>query len=255
MWALPQGKSPFHPTTPHCQLQGIWHRCSSPMPLRLPGWPLPAAGAEDCSPSHPELSSALLGYFSSLVKHRWLFPCSKEGTMYVRELPAEHESQRIFCCERVGGMSNISRFPWLLYLHESHPQEGGSLAGGHWERVFAGSCCRLGLPWLSPPDISHTPLSYSAETFLHSRAEPAPLPLTQLQLQPSQTSPNFAPCHSRLPPTACSGSAPPHRRKHAESYNAHGPFFKNLNAVKSSVNPVYAAVCAPGGEAARREFL
>lgn len=114
----------------------------------------------------------------------------------------------------------------------------------------------LGLPWLSPPNTSHTPLSYPTETFLHSRAEPAPLPvLTQLQLQPSQAGWNFVPCHSCLPPTARSGFAPPHRRKHTESCNAHGPFFKNLNAVKSSVNPVHAALCAQGGEAAWREFL
>lgn len=46
-----------------------------------------------------------------------------------------------------------------------------------------------------------------------------------------------------------------HGRKHAESYNGHGPSFKIVGAVKSSFNPVHAALCSWGWDTAQRELL
>lgn len=53
-------------------------------------------------------------------------------------------------------------------------------------QVSVGSCCQLGLPQLLPPNISHSPLSYPTETFLHSRAEPT-LNCSLSRVRPAQT--------------------------------------------------------------------
>ena len=120
-------------------------------------WALPVLRIVCSSPSHPTWSSAPLRHFSSLVKYHRLFPCSEEHTTYVIKLPAGHENQHVFCCEGVGWMSNTSRFPWLLYLHEWHPQERGSLDGGLGEM----SVCRVVL-------LAWSAIAFTSQHLSHS---------------------------------------------------------------------------------------
>lgn len=59
------------------------------------------------------------------------------------------------------------------------------------------------------------------------------------------------PCPAHLPPTACTGSTPACGWEHTERNNAHSPFFRNLSAVKKSVNPVLC--CVQVGETTPRK--
>lgn len=180
MWtrALPQGKSPFHPTAPHGQLRSS--RCPSGC-RRVPG------------PRMASPSAGCWGLFVLLllVLHRpWhlsgisLLRCNTAGC-FLAPRNAQHmwasclqdvKANTFFCCERVGATSNISCFPWLLYLRESHPRDRGSVAGGHWESWSAMALTSQHLShsvFIPNRDISPLPGWASTTAYINSAAASA----------------------------------------------------------------------------------